>query len=211
MTTSTPAQGRTEQARTIATKDAFLDTAERLFAADGVAATAVTEVVEAADRSIGSLYHHFTNKDGLVAAVVGRLLDELERGVDEGIRPERWAGASIVDIVTGYVEGSLQTSTGRPGYKRILVEVSFVDPDVEARYRDARRRLDAGLVDLLLARRDEIGHPRPELAARFAIDQLTSMLAARLEAATPTQLDTASDDEFATQAIESVVAHLRLD
>ncbi|MEM7285674.1 MAG: helix-turn-helix domain-containing protein [Actinomycetota bacterium] len=205
-----PASNRHEQARTTTTKDAFLDAAEQLFAERGVAATPVTDVVETADRSIGSLYHHFTNKDGLVAAVVDRLLDQLELGVTLGIDPDRWQGSSIEDVVTGYVTSSLRTAVGRPGYKRILVEVSFTDPEVDRRYREARRRLDAGLVDLLLARRNEIGHASPETAARFAIDQLTGMLAARLEAATPTQLDDAPDEVFAAEAVASVVAHLAL-
>lgn len=210
MSTTDVTADRTEQARTRATRAALLDGAEQLFAERGVAATSVTDVVEVAQRSIGSLYHHFTNKDGLVAGVVDRLLTELERNIEPAISADTWVGASVADIVTGYVEGSLRTSIGRPGYKRILVEASFMDPAVESRYRQARRRLDAGLVTLLLDRRDQIGHPEPGLAVRFAIDQLTSMLSARLEAATPTLLDTTSDEEFAAQAIESVTAHLQL-
>ncbi|MEM7339071.1 MAG: hypothetical protein AAF467_10515 [Actinomycetota bacterium] len=59
-----------------------------------------------------------------------------------------------------------------------------MDPTVDDRYPQARRRLDEDLVALLLDRRSEISHPNPEIPARFAIDQLTSMLGARLEAST---------------------------
>ncbi|MEM7326044.1 MAG: TetR/AcrR family transcriptional regulator [Actinomycetota bacterium] len=198
----------TEQDRTIRTRRAFVDEAERLFARDGIAATSVTDVVEGAGRSIGSLYHHFANKEGLVAAVVDRLLGELEERVISAINPDRWQGASIRDILTTFVHSSLETSVARPGYKRILVEASFMDPAADDRYRRARQRLDEGLVALLLDRRVEISHPNPEIPARFAIDQLTSMLAARLEASTPTLLDSAPDETFEQEVLNAVTGYL---
>ncbi|MEM9891328.1 MAG: TetR/AcrR family transcriptional regulator [Actinomycetota bacterium] len=200
----------TEQHRTIRTRRAFVDEAERLFARDGIAATSVTDVVEAADRSIGSLYHHFTNKDGLVAAVVDRLLREFEERVTGAIDRDRWHGTSISDILTTFVHMSLQTSVARPGYKRILVEASFMNATVDDRYRRARHRLDEGLVALLIDRQAEIPHPNPEIPARFAIDQLTSMLAARLEASTPTLLDSAPDETFEQEVLKSVTGYLGL-
>lgn len=199
-----------EQDRTARTRMAFVDEAEQLFARDGIAATSVTDVVAVADRSIGSLYHHFTNKEGLVAAVVERLLDELEHRVTTAIDPDRWRGASIRDITATFVRSSLETTVGRPGYKRILVEASFMDRSVDDRYRQARQRLDEGLVALLLDRRDEISRPDPEIPARFAIDQLTSMVAARLEAATPTLLESEPDDTFEHEALEAVTGYLGL-
>ena len=200
----------TEQERATSTRRAFLDEAERLFARHGIGATSVTDVVAAAERSIGSLYYHYANKEGLVAAVVDRLLDELEHRVTDAIDPDRWRGASIRDVLATFVHSSLQTSVGRPGYKRILVEASFLDPAVDDRYREARQRLDEGLVVLLLDRQDEISHPHPEIPARFAIDQLTSMLAARLEASTPTLLQSAPDETFEQEVLRAVAGYLGL-
>ncbi|MEM9035502.1 MAG: TetR/AcrR family transcriptional regulator [Actinomycetota bacterium] len=200
------------QARSQTTQDAFLDAAERLFAREGVAATAVTEVAAEAGRSIGSLYHHFDNKETLVGAVVDRVLARLEAGVDLGLDPTLVDGRSISDLVAAYVRASLRSEADRPGAKRTVVEVALSDDETRRRYAAMRRRLDDGLVALFLDRRDEIGHPDPETACRFAVDQLTGMLAARLDPMRmPTQLERADDDAFVAEARASVSAYLQLD
>jgi hypothetical protein len=72
--------------------------------------------------------------------------------------------------------------------------------------------LHGRLRELLLARRDEIGHSDPPLAIEFALEQLRSMLMARLDAAPLDKtLFAASDEEFIDQALTSVSAFLRLE
>ena len=64
---------------------------------------------------------------------------------------------------------------------------------------------------MLLDRRENIGHPDPDTAARFAVDQLSAMLWARLDRVmTPTQLEDCDDEAFTAEAIASVNAYLRL-
>ena len=202
---------RGQQVRSHRTQDAILDAAEELFARRGVETTAVTDVAAASGRSIGSIYHHFTNKETLVAAVVDRLLDDLETSVATAIDPSRWQGQDIRGVALAYVGNSLRLDERRPGFKRIIVEVSLVDAATRERYHRLRRRLDDGITALLLERRTEIGHPEPELAARFCVDQLTAMLTARLDSEmTPTQLEAAPDEAFVRHAVESVAGHLRL-
>jgi hypothetical protein len=69
-----------------------------------------------------------------------------------------------------------------------------------------------GLTELVLARRDEIGHPDPVLATGFVLDQLGSMLQTRLnELLLPTQLANRSDEEFVREALRSACAYLQVD
>ena len=215
MSTTTATGDRWErtgaQARSHRTQDAFLDAAEELFGRDGVAQTSVTDVADRAGRSIGSLYHHFTNKETLVAAVVDRILASLESTADRAIDPARWAGADITQIVRSYAASSLELGGQRPGSKRIIVEVSLTDDVTRERYRRFREHLEDGLTALLIDRSDEIGHPDPPLAARFVIDQLTAMLTARLDGDTiPTQLAERADRAFVDEAVSSVGSYLRL-
>ena len=199
-----------QQSRSHATQDAFLDAAEALFGSRGVETTSVTDVAGHAGRSIGSLYHHFRNKETLVMAVADRILADMDGAVANAHDPEQWAGLSIEGIVRRFVGRALERDRTRPGYKRILLEVSLTDPETRERYKRFRRRLGAGLTERILDRRDDIGHADPETAARFAVDQLSAMLAARLDReTTPTELEQRSDEDFTAEAVDSVHAYLR--
>jgi AcrR family transcriptional regulator len=71
----------TQQQRSEQTTSSLVDGARELFAADGYAATSLDAVVERAGVTKGALYHHFTGKRELFAAVFAaeqeRLLQQL--------------------------------------------------------------------------------------------------------------------------------------
>jgi AcrR family transcriptional regulator len=68
-------------------KKRLLDTADRLFYAEGIRAVGIDRVLAEADAAKASLYQHFGSKDGLIAACV-------QRRVDQG-------RAQIVDFIKG--------------------------------------------------------------------------------------------------------------
>jgi len=55
------------------TKNAILDTAERLFATHGFEATSLRTITAEAKANLGAVNYHFTSKDGLILAVVKRM------------------------------------------------------------------------------------------------------------------------------------------
>lgn len=63
----------------------ILDAAEELFAERGFERTSIVDVAERSGISRGSIPWHFTNKEGLLVAVVRRALDRyVHPGADEG-------------------------------------------------------------------------------------------------------------------------------
>lgn len=93
------------------TKERLLDAAERLFAERGIAATSLRAVIAAARANLAAVHYHFGSKEALVAAVVQRrleplnrqrleLLDRLER---RGRRPPR-----LEEIVEAFVAPPLR-------------------------------------------------------------------------------------------------------
>jgi AcrR family transcriptional regulator len=64
-------------------REVILREAAELFARQGVAATTVREIADAAGILSGSLYHHFTSKDEIVDAVVSSFLHDLRAAYDE--------------------------------------------------------------------------------------------------------------------------------
>lgn len=56
----------------VATEKRILDTAEELFARRGLDAVTTKEIAAGAGVAVGALYHHFSSKDAIYAAVVKR-------------------------------------------------------------------------------------------------------------------------------------------
>jgi AcrR family transcriptional regulator len=61
------------------TKERILDAAERLFAERGIAATSLRAVIAAAGVNLAAVHYHFGSKEALVAAVVRRRIEPLNR------------------------------------------------------------------------------------------------------------------------------------
>jgi AcrR family transcriptional regulator len=74
-----PTRGERRRAQTRAR---LLEAARALFARQGVEATAIAEITEAADVGFGSFYNHFTSKEELVDAVLAEALDTQAKLVD---------------------------------------------------------------------------------------------------------------------------------
>jgi AcrR family transcriptional regulator len=201
-----------QQSRSQKTQESLLDAAAVLFSEKGVDATSVADVAARAGCSVGAVYHHFRDKKTLLYAVFDRMSEEFRATTREALDPARWEGASIAEILRSYLEFSLEVGRDRPAFKRAALEASRNDPALRQHLAELHTELDRGVTALLLARRDEIGHPDPALATGFVLDQFGSMLRTRLdEILMPTQLANRSDDAFVREALRSACAYLELD
>jgi len=64
-------------------KQEILDAALRGFAEKGLAGTTVEEVRRRSGASVGSIYHHFGDKEGIAAALYVAALEDYQRGFQE--------------------------------------------------------------------------------------------------------------------------------
>src|SRR5215470_11781949 len=107
-------------------RDKILDCAEELFARRGFAGIGLAEVAEKVGLSKSSLFHHFSSKAQLYAAVMGRILDRIEaelmRSLADGGGPvqrlERWLDV-VIDVFAGH-----------PTYARLLLRSLFEDDEL---------------------------------------------------------------------------------
>ncbi len=65
-----------------ATRQRLLTVGTRLFAEQGLRATHAADLADAAGVSVGTLYAHFGDKDGLLEAVLRSSIDEIRDGLD---------------------------------------------------------------------------------------------------------------------------------
>lgn len=121
-------------------RDKILDAAEVLFARRGFQGVGLAEVAEAADLSKSSLFHHFSSKAQLYAAVIARIMarieDVLMRSLADGGTPatrlERWLEV-LIDVLAA-----------EPAYPRLLLRSLFEDDELTgdlAEEREAREHI----------------------------------------------------------------------
>lgn len=125
-------------------REKILEAAEVLFARRGFAGVGLSEIAEAVGLGKSSLFHHFPTKAQLYAAVVERILLEIEtvliRALAEGGSPverlDRWVD-TIVDLL-----GS------EPSHARLLLRSLFEDDELSGS-SDEERAADETLARIL--------------------------------------------------------------
>lgn len=100
------------------TRDAIIDAAEKLFIEKGYHGARVSEVARTADVSIGSIYVHFENKEGLYAALLERALDVEAKYLDAV-----FGDPEVPDLekIVALGEAYLQFFQAHPAYFRMLM------------------------------------------------------------------------------------------
>ncbi len=101
----------------LATRQALLAAARKLFTAHGYGGTAMEAVVKAARVTRGALYHHFADKRALFDAVVVGLQADAARNVRDKavLEPDRWKRLRLG--IDAYLDECL-----RPAYQRLVLQ-----------------------------------------------------------------------------------------
>lgn len=95
-----------------------LAAALELFDAQGVEATTIEQVREAAGISVGSLYHHFRSREGLVVALYEDLLEQYRSAIAAAL--ERQSG--IRELLDAFVRTHIDWAMQNPKAERFLSE-----------------------------------------------------------------------------------------
>jgi AcrR family transcriptional regulator len=123
-----PRQKPTSRTNPQSTRDAVLDTAEKLFAERGVAATSIRDITRAAGVNLGAINYHFMSKQQLVLAVFARRIDPVS-GSEQALLDEvaRQAGpnpprleAVLEAMVRPSVERSFAAGKRNVTFMRLL-------------------------------------------------------------------------------------------
>jgi AcrR family transcriptional regulator len=167
-----PAPGlrRPRQARSRATLDRLLTAAAELLAERRFDEATVAELVERAGSSVGAFYARFGSKEALLHEIDERLFEAGRASWKEFLAAERWEGAGAGEILDALVGLLVAKRRERRGLLRALALHSRSNPRSEFARRSTRlnRMLVSRFTRLLLTRRSEIRHPRPEEAIPLA-------------------------------------------
>lgn len=189
----------------------LLDAAEELISEKGIEDTTVADVAARAGCSVGAFYHHFRDKGALLRVLLDRLGQEFRETMRAAVDPGRWEGATIAEILEAYLQFSIEMGREWAGLQRAKLVLSLRDPAFGEKSFELQRELGARLRELLLARKDEVGHRDPYLAIDFALEQLRSMLMMRLDGALlRAGLESTTDADFVREAIWSVCSYMQI-
>jgi AcrR family transcriptional regulator len=128
--------------RNSGTREVLLETAERLFAERGFAATSVRDIVGDADTSAPSLYHFFGSKENLLVELIN---DRHEAYCDE-LEADLALAKTPFEVCQRFVKFVLTNMTKRPTTAKFLLGIMF----------GPRQNIPADVVGETLARPQEI-------------------------------------------------------
>lgn len=189
----------------------MLDAAEEVIGEKGFDDAGVVEIAARAGFSVGAVYQRFRDKQALIEALLERGQIVFRATLEAAVAEARWEGASILEILEGYLTFTLREASARLGLRRAKLALALRDPAMSQRMIENQRALDVRLRALLLARRAEVGHPDPDLAISFVLEQLRAVLLVRLEGALLySNLTAVNDERFISEALKSVAAYLQL-
>ncbi|MCR9137161.1 MAG: TetR/AcrR family transcriptional regulator [Alphaproteobacteria bacterium] len=200
------------QSRSEKTQAALLDATEALIVEKGTDETSMAEIAKRAGCSVGTVYHHFKNKQALFFALFHRMTETYAELTLQASDPLRWEGAGVMDLVKGYIDFMLQLSNEAAASKAAAALVVADHPELRVHIAELQSDGRKAMADLILARKEEIRRPNPQQATAFFIDQLGAMLHARID---PTQrkaaIAAASDAQFTQEVLHLAEAYLDLD
>jgi AcrR family transcriptional regulator len=158
-----------------ASRERIVERAAELFAAHGVAATSVDEVLAAAGAGKGQFYHYFRGRDELTAAAVGHRCAQVVAGLTQALG-EVSSLAGLEQTLAGFVAGFEQQ--GMPG-----CPIGTLAAEVAGRNEEARKQAAAGFDawERLLADALERMRQRGELRADAPPAVLATGLLASIE------------------------------
>lgn len=132
--------------------DAILDAARGLVLAEGPRAASVAAIAKASGAPVGTLYHRFGNRDGVVTAVWLRALERFQARVMAA------AGSDPVDVAVEMAVAAVRFATDSNEDARLLLAIrpsDLRDAEPDPDFAATLAALNAPLVDRVaqLARR----------------------------------------------------------
>lgn len=168
------------QARSQLTLARILDAAESLLGEKRWEDASVAEIARLAGSSVGAFYTRFRDKDALLSALHERFVEEAIATADFAMNEQRWASASISLVVRELVAFQVRIQDQHVGLWRAIALRSSESPEFQARGLRMTKHIDELFTRLVVARRHEILHPIPVLAAVFASRLIAGVMLQRL-------------------------------
>ena len=172
-----------------------------LIAEQGLEATTVQQILSRSGVGAGTFYARFDSRDALLAYLATRFWDDAQDGWEAVLAPGRWSAAGVREIVTQFTRIVVLWSRAHSSLLRAFLAYAMEHPDPLLLERTAGldNLVADYLIELLLERREELGHADPEQAVRLATLQVFATLRSRYIFTWGAREDGIEDDELASE------------
>jgi len=164
-----------KQSRSRRTLERIIQAALEILEVDGSSALTVQAVVERANSSVGSFYARFSGKEDLLDYLAERVWHQTLDRWNDALSSRDWSRIDLQHIAEGSIRLLVDAGKSRSVYMRALDRAKGRDG---VAYDTFRSRVIGDVAEILLARRDEIAHPDPELAVRLGLLATAGMIEA---------------------------------
>jgi AcrR family transcriptional regulator len=148
----------------------MLDSAEFILARHGLKGATLPRIAAHAGLSPANVYRRFRDKNALMAAVFGRLTQRSSSETAAAVDPAAVRPLGIEQFSRNLIAAMIRNYRADAGLSRAAVEYSeqHWNADFVKKARVSEARSFDQMVGTFLIWRDQIKHPQPELAIRFA-------------------------------------------
>jgi|GEM_PF-1274684 len=164
------------QARSAETMERFVTATRELLEARCFEDITVADIVSRADRTVGSFYARFEDKD----AVLRLLLDRIDARIRDLVRafcdPVRWEGASVADFVAESAKLNVHAYRRSATLFRAALAMLATDADFRERRRVTMRLSAEAQKRFLVTRSDELGCADVERASDLVFEMVAATL-----------------------------------
>jgi AcrR family transcriptional regulator len=164
------------QARSQATMERFVQATRELLEERAFEDITVADIVTRAERTVGSFYARFEDKD----AVLRLLLEQLDSRIREVVRafcdPVRWDGSPVSDFVGESVKLNVHAYRRSAPLFRAALAAAATDAEFRERRRETMRFSAEAQKRFLLTRRAELACADPARASDAMFETISATL-----------------------------------
>ncbi len=168
---SSPTQTRSKKAL-----ERFLNVAAELLADNRFEDTGIAQISQLAESSVGTFYRLLADKDVLLFAVHERFVAQGREAIDSLLEELERPEQPLARQIELFVQGIITFFAGHEGLLRALVRRSSADIQFRQRFHQLNAHISQTLCRIVLAKRDELGHPNPEQAADLSAHMLLASM-----------------------------------
>lgn len=196
------------QDRSRRTTERLLAAARVVVADKGFEDASITDIVRLAKVSVGTFYTRLESKESLLHVLHEEATADSCRRIETELAPELWAGRTVAEIISTWVQGSFPITRDMAGFEKACYQRALTDPAFAEREAQVRRLLAARIRDLLTEHRAELSHPDPELAAAVLVQMFVGFLSDYANASTFPASNLPSDSVAAAELERACLAYL---
>lgn len=156
----------------------LMKAATEVLGQHGVEGTTIPRIAAHAGLTPGAVYRRFSDKDALLEAAILGIFERQDERLRTGLTPEMAAQIPLPVLAEQVIHSLVVSYRANAGLMRAMRQFVRSRKGTEFWKKIARleRRTYERLVELLLASKPAIGHPKPKVAASFALLMVISTL-----------------------------------